>query len=57
MIKIRPKCPSLVNTMKGGANEQRDDLRIFDFRGKNQIDSKTKLGGILNAKFCNKRKM
>ena len=53
MIKIRPKCPSLVNTMKGGANEQRDDLRIFDFRGKNQIDSKTKLGGILNAKFCN----
>ena len=53
MIKIRPECPSLVNIMKGGVNEQRDDLRIIDVRGKNQIDSKTKLGGILNAKFCN----
>jgi len=54
MIKIRPKCAVLVNTMKGGANEQRDVILGSPFfRGKNQIVRKTKLGGIINAKFCN----
>ena len=51
--KIEPKFRSLVNFRKGGANKQGN----INFIGKNQIDKNTKSGGILNAKFCNKREM